>query len=153
MECRCGMEFCYACGGVYNDCECTKREMRLDRLIEEEYFVDEDEKEEIKVGGDQGNRGRVQNPFLSSLVNGIKVIEGIIDRENQERVAAERAKEQAAQRAKEQAAQRAREKAAQKARESAAKKDRESAAKKAKEDAKREKALKQKEKSDKCSIF
>ena len=29
MECRCGMEFCYACGGVYNDCECSKREMRI----------------------------------------------------------------------------------------------------------------------------
>ena len=22
------MEFCYACGGVYDDCECSKRELR-----------------------------------------------------------------------------------------------------------------------------
>jgi hypothetical protein len=29
MECRCGMEFCYACGGVYNDCECSNREIRI----------------------------------------------------------------------------------------------------------------------------
>jgi E3 ubiquitin-protein ligase RNF144 len=26
MKCRCGMEFCYECGGVYKECECYKRE-------------------------------------------------------------------------------------------------------------------------------
>ncbi len=29
MKCRCGMEFCYACGGIYKECECYKRDIRM----------------------------------------------------------------------------------------------------------------------------
>ena len=24
IKCRCGYEFCFHCGGIYNNCECTK---------------------------------------------------------------------------------------------------------------------------------
>ena len=44
MECRCGAEFCYACGGIYNDCECEKREIRIQMRGE-----GDDEGEEIKI--------------------------------------------------------------------------------------------------------
>jgi hypothetical protein len=51
MECRCGMEFCYACGGVYNDCECSKKEIRGFRQPrgDDDYYDEEEEMEDINI--------------------------------------------------------------------------------------------------------
>jgi len=35
MKCRCGKDFCYKCGGIFNDCECTKiRRLEAERWQE-----------------------------------------------------------------------------------------------------------------------
>jgi hypothetical protein len=92
------MEFCYACGGVYNNCECSKRELRGFGLPS----GDEDE-EEIKVDLDEALIERIRGQLLlSSLVDSMREIGELIEaRENGEKLAAQKAREEAAQKARE----------------------------------------------------
>ena len=45
------MEFCYACGGIYNNCECSKRELRVFNRPsgDDDYYDEEDDEENMKI--------------------------------------------------------------------------------------------------------